>query len=104
LAEEPRYNEGYFDPTRRTSANAVQVWFNDGSSTPKIEIEYPLGHPRRRAESLAALRAKFESSLARRFPPQQRERALALCDDAVALSRTPVHRFVDMFPADFSVL
>lgn len=103
LVEEPRYNESYFDPARRTSANAVQVWFNDGSSTPKVEIEYPLGHPRRRAESLTALRAKFEGSLARRFPPRHCERILGLCDDGAALGRIPVHRFVDMFLADLPV-
>lgn len=97
------YNESYFDPARRTSANAVQVWFNDGSSTPKVEIEYPLGHPRRRAESLTALRAKFEGSLARRFPPRHCERILGLCDDGAALGRIPVHRFVDMFLADLPV-
>jgi 2-methylcitrate dehydratase len=100
LIEEPRYNESYFDPARRTSANAVRVWFRDGSSTPQVEIEYPLGHPRRRAEALPALRAKFESSLARRFDAGRRAKLLHLCDDVAEFARTPVHRFTDLLVAD----
>lgn len=72
----------------------------DGSSTPKVEIEYPVGHQRRRAESIPVLRAKFEASLARRFPQKQRERILKLCDDARALDGTPVNEFVDLLVGD----
>ena len=32
LAEDPRYTNGFFDPATRSSANAVQVFFNDGST------------------------------------------------------------------------
>ena len=97
VTEDPRYSKDFYDPDKRSSANAVQVWFKDGSSTPKMEIEYPIGHPRRRAEVAPVLRAKLEASLERRFPPQQRQRILALCGDAPALDRTPVNKFVDAF-------
>lgn len=102
LTEEPRFSKDFFDPAKRTSANAIQVWFKDGSSTPKVEVDYPVGHQRRRAESLPVLRAKFEASLARRFPPKQREQILKLCDDVRALERTPVNEFLDMFAGDLS--
>ena len=50
VGEDPRYTRDFVDPDKRSSANAVQVFFKDGSQTPKIEIEYPMGHPRRRKD------------------------------------------------------
>ena len=97
VTEDPHYSRDFYDPEKRSSANAVQVFFKDGSSTPKIEIEYPIGHQRRRAEVLPVLRAKLAASLARRFPPAQCERIHALCADAAALDATPVDQFVDAF-------
>ena len=99
LAEDPRYTKDFYDPAKRSSANAVQVWFKDGSSTPKVEEEYPIGHQRRRAEALPVLRAKFEAALTRRFSAPQRERIFAVCDDAARFDRTPVHEFVGLFAA-----
>ncbi len=103
LVEDPRYTQAFFDPARRASANAIQVCFRDGSSTPRVEIEYPIGHQRRRAESVPVLRAKFEASLARRFPRQHCEDILKLCDDARALDGMPVNEFLDLFAGDFPV-
>lgn len=100
LAEDPRYTKGFFDPATRSSANAVQVFFNDGSSTPKVEVEFPVGHQRRRAESIPVLRAKFEASLERRFPPDRCRAILQLCDDGELLGSTPVDRFLASFIPD----
>jgi 2-methylcitrate dehydratase len=97
IIEEPRYTREFVDPAKRSSANAVQVFFRDGTSTPKIEVEYPMGHPRRRRDFLPVLRQKFGSSLTRRFAPRQRSRILELCDDPARLDRTPVHEFVGLF-------
>ena len=99
LTEDPRYTRDFYDPARRSSANAVQVWFKDGTSTPKVEVEYPIGHQRRRGEALPVLRAKFEAALARRFSARQGERILAACDDTARFDRTPVHDFVEMLIA-----
>ena len=96
IVENPRFSRDFYDPEKRSSANAVQVFFRDGSSTPRVEVQYPIGHPRRRAEAAPMLRTKLEASLARRFPRQRCERILALCDDARRLDRTPVSEFVDL--------
>jgi 2-methylcitrate dehydratase len=97
VTEDARYSHDFYDPEKRSSANAVQVFFKDGSTTPKIEIEYPIGHPRRRSEVMPVLKAKFEASLKRRFPTEQCARIQALCADDDALEATPVDRFVDAF-------
>jgi 2-methylcitrate dehydratase len=97
LIEDARYTADFSDSQKRSSANAVQIQFKDGSSTPKIAVEYPLGHPRRRAEALPQLQAKFASSLRRHFAPSQCNRILALCGDQRRLERTPVNEFVELF-------
>ncbi len=99
INEDPRYTRDFYDPAKRSSANAVQVWFKDGSSTPRLEEEYPLGHQRRRAAAMPLLRAKFEAALERRFPAAQRDKILKACDNGAQLDRTPVHEFVEMFVA-----
>ena len=69
LRENPRYTRDYLDPDKRSIANAVQVFFKDGSSTENVEVEYPIGHRRRRAEGMPLLMKKFEANLASRFAP-----------------------------------
>jgi len=63
VTEEPRYSAGYLEPATRSIANAVRVVFADGTETERVEIEFPLGHPRRRREALAPLRAKLDANL-----------------------------------------
>jgi 2-methylcitrate dehydratase len=99
ITEDPRYSEGFYDPERRSSANAVQVFFKDGTSTPKVEVEYPAGHPRRRAEFMPTLTKKLRASLARRYVPWQQTQILALADDPAQLDAMPVPRFVELFVA-----
>ena len=97
ITEDPAYSESFYDPQRRTSANAIQVFFKDKSSTPKVEVEYPAGHPHRRAEFMPKLQTRFHGSLARRYAPRRQAQIQALCDDPARLEATPVHRFVDLF-------
>ncbi|MGF1706325.1 bifunctional 2-methylcitrate dehydratase/aconitate hydratase [Enterovibrio baiacu] len=97
IQEDTRYSEEYLDPEKRSIANAVQVFFNDGSSTEKVEVEYPIGHRRRREEGIPVLEAKFKRNLQTRFPAAQTEKIYALCCDQDALMDTPVTRFMALF-------
>jgi 2-methylcitrate dehydratase len=97
VVEDPRYSKEYHDPDKRSIANAVQVFFRDGSSTERVEVEYPIGHRRRRAEGIPVLERKFRDALRTRFPKGQCERIFALCKDAQRLGATPAHQFVDLF-------
>jgi 2-methylcitrate dehydratase len=83
VREEPRYSADYLDPEMRSIANAVTVVFADGSTTPRIEVEYPLGHPRRRDEALPLLRTKLAQNLiARVGAARAAELSELLLDDA----------------------
>ena len=95
VAEDERYSREYHDPDKRSIANAVQVFFTDGTATDKIEIEYPIGHRRRRAEGIPVLEAKFQRNLATRFPAGRAAALFDLCKDAERLARMPVHQFMD---------
>ena len=95
--ENKSYSIDYLDPDKRSIANAIQVHFKQGDSTEKVEVQYPIGHRRRRAEGIPLLEAKFKTNLARRFPPKQQAALLELCLDQRRLAATPVNEFVDMF-------
>lgn len=97
VSEDPRYTTEYLDPDKRAIGNAVQVFFTDGSRTDKVEVDYPIGHRRRRAEGIPVLEAKFMDALRTRFPRGQAQRIYDLCQDAEALATMPLHRFMDLW-------
>jgi len=97
--ENKQWTRDYLDPAKRSIANALQVFFRDGSKTEKVAVEYPLGHRQRRRDGIPQLEAKFRVNLARRFPPKQQDAILALCLDSRRLAATPVNEFVDLFAA-----
>ncbi|MFN8483944.1 MAG: bifunctional 2-methylcitrate dehydratase/aconitate hydratase [Anaerolineae bacterium] len=94
--EDTGYSADYLDPDKRSIANALQVFFRDGSATPVVAVEYPLGHPRRRSEGIPLLDAKLAAALATRFPARQCEAIGALCADTARLDAMPVRQFMDL--------
>jgi len=97
VQEDPRYTRDYLDPDKRSIANAVQVLFADGTSTEKLEVEYPIGHRRRRTEGIPLLERKFRDALHLRFPEHQAREIYDLCSDGERLGDTPLHAFSDLF-------
>jgi 2-methylcitrate dehydratase PrpD len=95
--ENKRWSRDYLDPARRSIANAVQVFFRDGTRTENVAVEYPVGHRRRRTEGIPLLEAKFRANLARRFAPRQQQRILDVSLDQTRLEAIPVHEYVDLY-------
>jgi 2-methylcitrate dehydratase len=95
--ENKQWTRDYLDADKRSIANAIQVFFRDGSKSEDIAVEYPVGHRRRREEGVPLLEAKFRINLARRFAEKQRTAIYALCQDQKKLESTAVHEFVDLF-------
>jgi len=102
VQEDRRYSREYLEPEKRSIANAVQVFFTDGTATAKVEVEYPVGHRRRRAEGRPLLMKKFKQNLATRFGPERVEKILALFEDVKRLERMAVDEFVEHFVAEGS--
>jgi 2-methylcitrate dehydratase len=97
VVEDPRYTREYLEADKRSIANAVQIYFKDGSATEKVEVEYPLGHRRRRAEGIPLLVKKFTANLATRLKPEQTKAIQALCMDRPRLEATAVDEFMAMW-------
>ena len=91
-----RYSSDYSDPGRRSIANAVQVFFDDGTSTEKREVEYPLGHKRRRAQAIPRLEAKFLGNLASRFTAGRVRVISDVFGNQERLEDMPVNEFMDL--------
>lgn len=97
VVEDERYTREYLEADKRSIANAIQVFFKDGSKTEQVAIEYPIGHRRRREDGIPLLEAKFKANLATRFPAGHSQKIFALCKDQQGLEATPVNEFMDMF-------
>ena len=95
--EHKPWTRDYLNPAKRSIANGIQVFFNDGTKTERVDVEYPLGHRRRRKEGVPQLEAKFRTNLARRFAPKQQQAILSLTRGQDRLEATPVNEFVDLF-------
>lgn len=94
IREDPRYSAEYHEPDKRSIANAIQIFFSDGSATERVEIHYPIGHRRRRVEGVPLLLAKFERNVASRFSKEQTRKIIEMCSDQTRLESMTVPEFV----------
>lgn len=95
--EDPQFTKDYHDPEKRSIANAVTVYFKDGSKIDEIAIEYPVGHKRRREEGIPLLIEKYRTNLARIFDKAQQEKIAGLTLDYEKLANTPVNELMEYF-------
>ena len=95
--EKPEYTKDYLDPDKRSIANAVQIFYKNGSSSEQFAVEYPIGHRRRRSEGIPELIKKFEINLKREFDDTQSEKIMNLNLDIDLLQETPVNEYVDLY-------
>jgi len=58
--EDRRFSAEYHAPDKRSIGNALLVELNDGTVLDEVEVEYPVGHKRRRAEGTPLLINKFK--------------------------------------------
>ena len=100
IEEDNRYSQEYLEADKRSIANSIQIFFKDGSSTEKIEVEYPIGHRRRREQGIPLLVEKFERNLATQFSDQRCQEILSLCLDQGTLETTSVPEFMNLFIAE----
>jgi 2-methylcitrate dehydratase len=94
VRENLTFTEEYYAPEKRYIGNALQLFFTDGSATPRVQVDVPIGHRRRRAEGMPALVKKFESSVEGHFPPKQAERIKALFARPQQLDALPVNELM----------
>ena len=94
VTENEQFTKDYYDPDKRYIGNAVQVFFKDGSQTERVEVEYPIGHRKRREEGIPVLMQKFRKSLQKKLASDQWKQLSELSADKDKLAATPVDEFV----------
>ena len=97
IEEDNQFSMDYLDPEKRSIANAVQVFFNDGTCSDDIQIEYPIGHKKRREEGIPLLEEKFWNNLNTCFDKDKSKLIYDLCLDQEKLEKTKVHEFMELF-------
>lgn len=97
VVEDQRYSREYHEADKRSIANAIQIHFKDGTHTDKVEVEYPIGHRRRREEGIPVLKQKYLNNLRTRFPEGRCQQIMDLCLDAEQLENTTVNEFMNLF-------
>jgi 2-methylcitrate dehydratase len=97
VSEDQTFTRDFYDARKRTNSNAVRVEFRDGTFTPDIRIDYPLGHPRRRRQGLPLVEEKFARSIKHAFAPARRKAILNACADPGRLMKMPFEQFMSLF-------
>ena len=87
VRENGGFTADYYQRDKRYIGNAIQVRFRDGTATARVQVDYPVGHRRRRAEGVPLLVRKFEDSVRAHYAPGQAERIVACFAGADSLER-----------------
>ena len=93
INEDKRYSKEYLEADKRSIANRIQIHFNDGTSTDEVEVEYPIGHKRRREEGIPVLEKKFKDNLAITYDEKVSSEIFDLCMNQKELENTSVIDF-----------
>jgi 2-methylcitrate dehydratase len=94
VRENPTFTKQYYAADKRYIGNALQLIFRDGSVSPRVAVDYPIGHRKRRAEGMPVLVRKFESSVSAQFEQRQAQAIIGLCADRPKLEAMRVDEFV----------
>jgi 2-methylcitrate dehydratase len=96
VRENTAFTAEYYERTKRYIGNAVQVHFKDGTSTARVQVDYPIGHRRRRAEGMPLLVKKFEDSVRAHYTSAQARRIVSRFADPRALDDMPVDEMMSL--------
>ena len=97
IEEDLSFSKDYLDPSKRSIANSLQIFYKDGTSSDLEEVHYPIGHKNRRAEGIPILVSKFEKNLKTQFSDDRVKDIMSLFEDNEKLFNLPVSKFVDFF-------
>jgi len=93
INEDKRYSKEYLEADKRSIANRIKVHFKDGTATNEVEVEYPIGHKRRRKEGIPILEKKFKDNLSITYDEFKSNEIFELCMDQRKLEETSVADF-----------
>ena len=59
VSEDSNFTKNYYEFSKRHISNSIEIVYDDNSTSEKITIENPIGHPSRREEAVPLLKEKF---------------------------------------------
>ncbi len=94
--ENKRFTREYLESDKRAIGNSVQVFFKDGTSTERVEVDYPVGHRRRRDEGVPLLVEKFHRHLRGAVEEDRAKRITELCHDQSTFESCTVNHMMTL--------
>jgi len=94
VRENQLFTQEYYAADKRYIGNALQIFFRDGSHTARLQVDYPIGHRKRRAEGMPVLVKKFEASVDAHYDPKQAAHIKGLFADRRRLEALPVNELM----------
>ncbi|MDB6089458.1 MAG: 2-methylcitrate dehydratase [Gammaproteobacteria bacterium] len=94
VRENVTFTQDYYAADKRYIGNALQVFFRDGSATPRVQVDFPIGHRKRREEGMPVLVQKFEASVDAYFSAKQAEKIKTLFARREQLDSLPVNELL----------
>ncbi|MGY8747968.1 MAG: bifunctional 2-methylcitrate dehydratase/aconitate hydratase [Pirellulales bacterium] len=97
VRENESFTTDYYDLAKRAIGNSIQVFFKDGTSTERVEVQYPIGHRNRRSQGIPVLQTKFANSLKEIFGEEQQSAILESFEIPERLESIAVKDFMNLF-------
>jgi 2-methylcitrate dehydratase len=95
VSENSNFTLDYHNQHKRSIANSLQVFYKDGTSSEKIEVNYPLGHKKRRNEAIPLLESKFKRNLSTKYESSLIVELLDLFRDKERIDKLPINSLID---------
>lgn len=96
VKENKSFTADYYDLDKRAIGNSIQVHFNDGTATERVEIQYPIGHRNRRDEGIPVLEQKFRDATADLYDDKQSASIATAFENHSRLDEMPAAEFMEL--------
>ena len=96
VVEEPQFTVDYHDPNKRSIANALQIFFKDGTQSKEIVVEYPIGHRRRRSDGIPLLIEKFKHAVTAHYDAKQAEKIMVQLLNKTAFEKAALKDIMEL--------
>ena len=84
VSEDSNFTKNYYEFSKRHISNSIEIVYDDNSTSEKITIENPIGHPSRREEAIPLLKEKFISNLQNVFSS---DKSMSLWEQVINLEK-----------------
>ena len=96
VSEKVQYSKDYLDSKKRSIANQLQIYFKDGTATPCIEVEYPIGHKEEERREFQSWKKNLNRIYLQFFSKSKSEEIFSKLSDFNLMKHLSVIEFQDL--------